>query len=197
MGGPEPAALFSNAEHQSRKGVFVATADRVRQTTYLSLGSNMGDRAKNLRAAIAALGKTGVQVVRTSSLYETEPVDYLDQAWFLNMAIEAETELGALELLRALRQIETQMGSKKVIAKGPRLIDMDILLYADQVIDTPELQVPHPRMHLRRFVLEPLAEIAPNARHPVSGLSATAMLARTPDNSAVRKFDDGGCSGRL
>jgi len=139
----------------------------------------------------------GAHIVRVSSLYETEPLDYLDQAWFLNMAIEAETELGALELLRALRQIETQMGSKKLVAKGPRLIDMDILLYGDQVIDTHELQVPHPRMHLRRFVLEPLAEIAPNARHPVSGLSATEMLARTPDNSAVRKFDDGSSSGRL
>jgi 2-amino-4-hydroxy-6-hydroxymethyldihydropteridine diphosphokinase len=169
----------------------------VKQTTYLSLGSNVGDRARNLRDAMAALGRAGVQVVRVSSLYETEPVDYLDQAWFLNMAIEAETELGALELLRALRQIETQMGSKKVIAKGPRLIDVDILLYGDQVIDTPELQVPHPRMHLRRFVLEPLAEIAPNARHPVSGLTAIEMLARTPDNSAVRRFDDGGSSGRL
>ena len=157
----------------------------------------MGDRARNLRDAIRALETTGVHVARVSSLYETEPVDYLDQAWFLNMAIEAETELGALELLRALRQIETQMGSKKLIAKGPRLIDMDILLYGDQVIDTPELQVPHSRMHLRRFVLEPLAEIAPNARHPVSGLSATEMLARTPDNSAVRKFDDGSSSGRL
>jgi 2-amino-4-hydroxy-6-hydroxymethyldihydropteridine diphosphokinase len=182
--------LFSNAEHQSRKEVVVTSADPVKQTTYLSLGSNMGDRAKNLRAAIAALGKTGVQVVRTSSVYETEPVDYLDQAWFLNMAIEAETELGALELLHALRAIETQMGSKKLVAKGPRLIDMDILLYGEQVIDTPKLQVPHPRAHLRRFVLEPLAEIAPNVRHPVSGLSAAEMLARTADKSAVRKFDE-------
>jgi 2-amino-4-hydroxy-6-hydroxymethyldihydropteridine diphosphokinase len=157
----------------------------------------MGDRAENLRSAIAELGKTGVQVVRASSVYETEPVDYLDQAWFLNMAIEAETELGALELLRALRSIETLMGSKKLVAKGPRLIDMDILLYGDQVIDTPELQVPHPRMHVRRFVLEPLAEIAPNMRHPVSGLSATEMLARTPDKSAVHKFDGRSSSGRL
>src|SRR5258706_14423720 len=148
----------------------------------------MGDRGKNLRAAIAALGKTGVQVVRVSSLYETEPVDYLDQAGFLNMAIEAETELGALELLRALREIETQMGSKKLITKGPRLIDMDILLYADQVIDTPELQVPHPRMHLRRFVLEPLAEIAPNLQHPVLALNVSEMLAQTPDKSVVRKL---------
>jgi len=189
--------LVINDGDQSRKAVFVAAADCVKQTTYFSLGSNVGDRARNLRDAIRALETLGVHVVRVSSLYETEPVDYLDQAWFLNIAIEAETELGALELLRALRQIETQMGSRKLIAKGPRLIDMDILLYGDQVIDTPELQVPHPRMHLRRFVLEPLAEIAPNVRHPVSGLSAAEMLARTPDNSAVRKFDDGGSSGRL
>jgi len=147
----------------------------------------MGDRAKNLRDAVAALGETGVEVTRVSSVYETEPVDYLDQAWFLNIAIEAQTELSALKLVHALRAIETRMGSKKLIPKGPRLIDMDILLFGDQVIDAPELQVPHPRMHLRRFVLEPLAEIAPNVHNPVSGLSATEMLARTPDKSVVRK----------
>jgi 2-amino-4-hydroxy-6-hydroxymethyldihydropteridine diphosphokinase len=169
----------------------------VKQTTYLSLGSNLGDRAKNLQDAIAALRKAGISVQRISSMYETEPVDYLGQPRFLNCALEAETELGALELLHALRGIETQMGSKKLIAKGPRLIDIDILLYGNEVIDTPELQVPHPRMHLRRFVLEPLAEIAPNLQHPVSGLNATEMLDRTPDKSAVRKFGDGSCSGRL
>jgi 2-amino-4-hydroxy-6-hydroxymethyldihydropteridine diphosphokinase len=87
-----------------------------------------------------------------------------------------------------LRGIETQMGSTKLIAKGPRLIDMDILLYGDEVIDIPGLHVPHPRMHLRRFVLEPLAEIAPNVRHPVLGLSVSEMLARTPDKSVVRKL---------
>ena len=160
----------------------------MKQVIYLSLGSNVGDRAENLRDAVAALATAGIEVIHASSVYETEPVDYLDQAWFLNMAIEAETELGALDLLHALRKIETHMGSKKVIAKGPRLIDIDLLLYSDQVIDTPKLQVPHPRMRLRRFVLEPLAEIAPNVRHPVSGLSAAEMLARTPDKSAVRKI---------
>jgi 2-amino-4-hydroxy-6-hydroxymethyldihydropteridine diphosphokinase len=168
----------------------------VKQTIYLSLGSNVGDRAKNLSDAIAALEDTDVQVVRISCAYETEPVDYLDQPWFLNIAVKAETELAALDLLHALRGIETQMGSKKLIAKGPRLIDMDILLYGDNIIDTTELQVPHPRMNLRRFVLEPLAEIAANARHPVSGLTVSEMLNRTPDKSAVRKFDHGGC-GRL
>jgi 2-amino-4-hydroxy-6-hydroxymethyldihydropteridine diphosphokinase len=190
------AALVDNAGYQLRKAVFITAAAVVSQTIYLSLGSNVGDRATNLRHAIAALETTGVQVVRVSSLYETEPVDYLDQAWFLNMAVEAETELLALDLLRALGAIETQMGSKKLMAKGPRLIDMDILLYGEQVIDTPKLQVPHPRAHLRRFVLEPLAEIAPNVRHPVSGLSAAEMLARTADKSAVHKFD-GGSSGGL
>jgi 2-amino-4-hydroxy-6-hydroxymethyldihydropteridine diphosphokinase len=169
----------------------------VKQVIYLSLGSNVGDRPENLRGAIVALAKAGVEVLRVSSVYETQPVDYLDQAWFLNMALEAETELGALELLHALREIEAQMGSQKLIAKGPRLIDMDILLYGDQVIDTPELQVPHPRMHLRRFVLEPLAEIAPDVRHPVSRLSATEMLVSTPDKSAVRKCDASSSSERL
>jgi 2-amino-4-hydroxy-6-hydroxymethyldihydropteridine diphosphokinase len=158
----------------------------VKQTVYLSLGSNVGDRAKNLRDAIAALDHVRTRVVRVSSVYETEPVDYLHQPCFLNCAVEAETELGASDLLHALRGIEAQMGSKKLIAKGPRLIDIDILLYGNEVIDTPELEVPHPRMHLRRFVLEPLAEIAPNVQHPVSRLSISELFARTPDKSVVR-----------
>ncbi len=161
-------------------------ADPVKRTVYLSLGSNLGDRDKNLRDAIAALGSAGVPVVRVSSTYETEPVDYLDQPWFLNCAVEAETELAALDLLRVLRGIETQMGSKKLVAKGPRLIDIDILLYGSEVIDTPELQIPHPRMHLRRFVLQPLAEIAPNVQHPVSHLRIADLLTRSADKSAVR-----------
>jgi 2-amino-4-hydroxy-6-hydroxymethyldihydropteridine diphosphokinase len=163
----------------------------VKKTVYLSLGSNVGDRPKNLWDAMAALPNAGVNVKRLSSIYETEPVDYLDQPWFLNIAMEAETELAPATLLQTLREIEAQMGSKKQIAKGPRLIDMDILLLGDEVIDTPELQIPHLRMHLRRFVLQPLSEIAANARHPVSGLTVSELLARTPDKSAVRKFDEG------
>jgi 2-amino-4-hydroxy-6-hydroxymethyldihydropteridine diphosphokinase len=172
-------------------------ANPVKIRVYLSLGSNLGDRVKNLQAAITALREAGVDVTRISSTYETEPVDYLDQPWFLNMAVEAETELAPQALLQTLRAIEAKMGSKKRIAKGPRLIDMDILLYADEVIDTAELQIPHPRMGLRRFVLEPLAEIAPNVRHPISGLRASEMLHQTSDKSAVRKFDDASCSRRL
>src|SRR5712692_7954932 len=153
---------------------------------YLSLGSNMGDREANLRAAIAAMAGTGVRVRQVSSLYETEPVDFLEQPWFLNCAGEGETELEALALLRELRQIEVRMGSKKLIAKGPRLIDIDILLYGQETIDTPELQVPHPRMTERRFVLVPLAEIAPQLQHPSWNASVEELLARTVDRSAVQ-----------
>lgn len=157
-------------------------------TIYLSLGSNIADREANLRAAIAALAEAEVRVVRESSIYETEPVDYLDQPWFLNCVVEGETELEAGALLRALREIEVQMGSKKLIAKGPRLIDLDILLYGQETIDTPELQVPHPRMHLRRFVLVPLAEIAPELQHPSWNATAAQILARSGDRSVVRRF---------
>jgi 2-amino-4-hydroxy-6-hydroxymethyldihydropteridine diphosphokinase len=156
---------------------------------YFSLGSNVGDREKNLRAAITALAEAGVRVTKISSFYETEPVDLREQPWFLNCVVEAETRVPALELLRALRAIEKQIGSKKLVAKGPRLIDLDILLYGDERIDTPELQVPHPRMHLRKFVLVPLAEIAPNVKHPSWSGTAADLLAETVDSSVVRKFE--------
>src|SRR6266851_3937474 len=160
----------------------------VEKTVYLSLGSNVGDRAKNLRAAIDELPHAGVAVKKVSSFYETEAVDLREQPWFLNCAVEAETHFDPFTLLRALREIETKLGSKKLVAKGPRLIDMDILLYDSETIDTPELQVPHPRMHLRRFVLAPLAEIAPEQKHPSWGGTVSDLLSRTTDRSQVRRW---------
>jgi len=155
---------------------------------YLSLGSNMGDREGNLRDAIAQLPHAGAAVTKLSSFYETEPVDLREQPWFLNCAVQATTEVPPLDLLRALRTIESRMGSKKLVPKGPRLIDLDILLYGDETIDTPELQVPHPRMLLRRFVLSPLAEIAPNLKHPSWKDTVNQLLADSSDPSVVRKF---------
>ncbi len=122
-----------------------------------------------------------------SSFYETEPVDYLQQDWFLNCVVEGETELPAGTLLGKLREIEMHMGSKKLIAKGPRILDIDILLYGDETIATPELQVPHPRMTQRRFVLVPLVEIAPDVRHPSWHATAKDLLATTNDRSEVRR----------
>jgi 2-amino-4-hydroxy-6-hydroxymethyldihydropteridine diphosphokinase len=157
-------------------------------TVYLSLGSNVGERKANLRKAIASLADAGVRVSKISSFYETEPVDLREQPWFLNCVVEGETGLSALELLRGLREIESRMGSKKLVAKGPRLIDMDILLYGSEMIDTPELQVPHPRMLLRRFVLVPLAEIAPQFQHPSWMKTVSELAAATTDRSEVRKI---------
>ncbi|MGC1482412.1 MAG: 2-amino-4-hydroxy-6-hydroxymethyldihydropteridine diphosphokinase [Candidatus Acidiferrum sp.] len=158
---------------------------------YLSLGSNIGDREANLRAAIAGLPPAGIRIKQVSSLYETEPVDYLDQPWFLNCVVETETELDPQSLLRMLHSVESQLGSKKEFSKGPRKLDLDILFYGSETIDTPDLQIPHPRMLLRRFVLAPLAEIAPNLQHPTWSATASQLLARSSDASQVRRLPHG------
>ena len=159
------------------------------QLVYLSLGSNIGDRLANLRAAIDALGAAGIHVKKISSVYETEPVDYLEQSWFYNCVVEADTNLDPLALLRSLQAIESAMGSKKEIPKGPRLIDLDVLFYGSETIATHELEVPHPRLHHRRFVLAPLAEIAPELCHPLLHTTAAELLARVSDHSEVRRTD--------
>ena len=156
----------------------------MRHNAYLSLGSNIGDREANLRGAIAKLGEVG-EVTKTSSFYETEPVEVTNQPWFLNCAVEIETEKSPRQLLTALLAIEQSMGRKRVQPKGPRRIDIDILLSGDEVIDVAELRVPHPAMHERRFVLEPLAEIAPEARHPVLKRLARELLDALPEGSPV------------
>jgi 2-amino-4-hydroxy-6-hydroxymethyldihydropteridine diphosphokinase len=157
-------------------------------TIYLALGSNIGDRDANLGETLHRIAESAIQITKVSSFYETEPVDYLDQPWFLNAVAEAQTNLPPEKLLATLRQIESQMGSKKPFAKGPRLIDLDILLYGNETIDTPNLQIPHPRMLQRNFVLAPLAEIAPNLRHPTWPASVTELRANSPDKSAIRRL---------
>ena len=156
------------------------------QIIYLSLGSNLGDRAANLDGAIAALPGGDVRVLRRSSFYETEPVDFLEQPWFLNCAVEAETSHSPVQLLGALQGIERMFRSKKLVPRGPRIIDLDILFYGVSVIHAEGIEIPHPRMANRRFVLVPMAELAPGLRHPELDATIAELLAATPDKSIVR-----------
>jgi 2-amino-4-hydroxy-6-hydroxymethyldihydropteridine diphosphokinase len=156
------------------------------KVVYIALGSNVGDRAAMLERAMAAMNSAGIRVSRQSSFYVTEPVDAPGQAWFLNAVVEAETSLLPLQLLHALLRIERELGRRRITPHGPRTIDLDILFYGSSVIRSKELQVPHPRLSERRFVLVPLAQIAPEFRHPVVHKSVTQLLAETPDRSEVR-----------
>jgi 2-amino-4-hydroxy-6-hydroxymethyldihydropteridine diphosphokinase len=166
-------------------GAFRAT-EVVRKTVYLSLGSNIGDRTAHLQRAIDELRTLG-DVTAVSSFYETEPVEFTRQAWFLNCAVALETEKLPKQLLSAVLRIEREMGRKRTVDKGPRVIDIDILLFGSSIIDTPELTVPHPAMHERRFVLEPLSEIAPEARHPAFRQTIRELRDALPPGQAVKK----------
>lgn len=154
---------------------------------YLSLGSNLGDRAANLNAALSRLQALG-KIVAVSSFYETEPVELTAQPWFLNCAVALDTEKMPRQLLAGVLDVEQQMGRRRVQKKGPRTIDIDILLFGSSVVEMKGLTIPHPSMHQRRFVLEPLAEIAADVRHPVLKRTIRELRDALPTGQqAVRK----------
>lgn len=161
----------------------------MRQTAYLSLGSNVGDRQQNLRDALRALGKIGV-VSAISSFYETEPIEYTQQPWFVNCAAALETEESPDRLLADLLKIEQGMGRRReaTVAKGPRPIDIDILLFGNSVVESSSLTIPHPAMLERRFVLEPLAEIAAEVHHPVVKRTIRQLRDALPRGQAVKRI---------
>jgi 2-amino-4-hydroxy-6-hydroxymethyldihydropteridine diphosphokinase len=160
---------------------------RTTNLAYLSLGSNIGDREAQLRQAIARLEATG-KITAVSSFYETEPVEFTQQPLFLNCAAGLETSLAPEELMSRLLKIERELGRERVQKKGPRTIDIDILLFGDLVMSSPELTIPHPAMADRRFVLQPLTEIAAEGVHPVLQKTVRQLLAEFPPGQNVWKL---------
>lgn len=153
-------------------------------TVFLGLGTNLGDRAANLRAALDALSAVA-EIDALSAIYETAPLYVTDQPAFLNMAVRARTRLAPLDLLRALKRMEAELGRVASVRYGPRLIDLDILLYDDVVMDDPDLILPHPRLHERRFALVPLADVGAEAMHPLLDRSVGQLLAALPAEDDV------------
>lgn len=157
---------------------------------YLSLGSNLGDRLEFLKQGISLISEVSdLKIQNVSSIYETEPVGYLDQAEFLNLAICVLTSIDPHNLLRMLKEIETSVGRVHRERWHEREIDIDIIFYGDWILNSKEIIIPHPRMHLRKFVLEPLNEIAPNFLHPVKQKKVYQLLAECLDNSRVNRTD--------
>ncbi len=157
---------------------------------YLSLGSNLGDREARLRMALEKLQQRGILLVKESSIYETEPVDVLDQPDFLNLVCQVNTPLEPEPLLAACQEIEIEMGRRRGENKGGRNIDIDILFYGRRIVEKPFLKIPHPAWRQRNFVLVPLAEIAPKFRDPVSDQTVQALQQQSCDDSQVTSYTD-------
>lgn len=158
--------------------------------TFIGIGSNQGEPAENCREAVRRIGRSGeIRDLRASSLYRTEPVGKPDQPWFINCVVEARTSLSPHGLLELLHRIEKGMGRVRRERWGPRTIDLDILLYGQVVVREDDLQIPHPELHKRRFVLVPLNELAPCAIHPAFGVSMKGLLDRLVDPARVEKMD--------
>ena len=155
----------------------------------LALGSNVGDRRSRLQRAVEELAAGGLEILQASSLYLTEPVDYPDQTWFLNQALLIRTRLPPYRLLARCLEVEEALGRQRRLPKGPRTLDVDILLYADRVLSDPELTIPHPRFHLRRFALTAAAEVAAEWKHPRLGLSLAGLLERCRDPAQVVRVE--------
>jgi 2-amino-4-hydroxy-6-hydroxymethyldihydropteridine diphosphokinase len=166
----------------------VVPASHESKRIFLSLGSNLGDRMANIRNALEQLAEVGVAIRRVSSFYKTEPMDFRPQAWFVNCVAEAETHLMPMQLLKAVKAVERALGRRAGVAKRPRAIDIDILLYESVVVRSAALIIPHERMAERRFVLLPLRELAGNIRHPVTKRTVYEMLAEAGDASQVVKM---------
>lgn len=156
---------------------------------YIGIGSNIGKKIENCKKAIELLKENPqIKIAKISDFYETEPVGYKEQEWFVNGTVEIETDLNPQELLLLCQTIESELGREKKIKYGPRIIDLDILLYNNDIIDKTELKIPHPEMHKRRFVLEPLSDIAPDAVHPVLKKTIVELLESLTEKVAINKI---------